>query len=1137
MMPVEGMQSGQKQPDKTNDSNPGVRFAPGFLLGSIGETGALGFGPLLPERRCHPIVEESLQQYLAATTWFQNFTPQYGGYKSFFCSLLEAKDALLRDVARSRTQLEMMESIHATMAKLLAKYAVMAAKPRNEAALLESLRREGHRAVASVLMDLSTGPSLRGRNEKQKKPSKPNGYLESMFFPVIKTETKPVQGYQCGPEEEQCESAPINGCSWEHVALLDGLEGGRCASTPCNMVKGGCPSLLQTGDCGRGKDYEAYKEDNATHPTTAGTWGIQPSARSESCNPHVLNPQAGWYRAGDTRSSDYQLLPANGEVFAQRAPGHNACNQGVLMGNNSRFNERLLPGFDAPGSPPVPGSTDRGAQDLRKCAPIRVGHSPPRLPVTHEFCGETDSPGVWSTGLYIFRRLPDRLGFKGGVDAGSWKDPESISQVGTGSIPEVCLGTEPTSIFPRTRMETQYEGSLSWGWQEDRLYTEDRGDANGKTGDTICSPTAEGEAELHHECDPGRETIHTKPSQVGEKLPARREADWSAVPPSKKRFEMVEENISRGGQELHSQGSNKCNSDNRCFSGGSGALPADRRQEMGVFNANSTRETEACELVRTSCSSESVVATPGETKRSPCQVVDRQHDSCCVIEEGCNLKSVNGVAKISKGNPDNVLSQQHTLSGEAHAGFIERSCRPLVQTVTRVVDSGQNYCGYNTESRAIGTGPLCLTAQCKVQEIPDEGDRCIFSGLEGPQVFSSTTDRSSARGSKESKIVGGSSTESTCTSLEKFVARPRTLLDSHKCEFDALRERLLQLEIQAVPGGGILHGGAREDLMDGEITSITHRIFDSVEIRSRVAATRKRMASELGKFMKFAKVCKAGNPSDTVVLYAFSRVGRTSGNRISTVSAQIVRMLSIAGFELDKNVMVRVREIMKYANLICPKEDRAADPVSLTTIYKLMDRTIGEKITPNQARALDILLISYATMSRLGEVAELKTEDIFVSEIPGQAPKVALHPKPLVATGERIKKMVPKAVGVDSWCPLQILMEYYRIAVEEGKTYVFSYGRDVPPRVGSIDKALRALTNKYLPGYTLRITGHSARKGAALEACAAGIPEAFIQAQGGWADPVVCRSYMGSAWAQINSTFTEIEKRITLVRGRQTRNR
>lgn len=81
---------------------------------------------------------------------------------------------------------------------------------------------------------------------------------------------------------------------------------------------------------------------------------------------------------------------------------------------------------------------------------------------------------------------------------------------------------------------------------------------------------------------------------------------------------------------------------------------------------------------------------------------------------------------------------------------------------------------------------------------------------------------------------------------------------------------------------------------------------------------------------------------------------------------------------------------------------------------------------------------------------------------------------------------------------------------EERKLYIFSFGRDVPPKVGNIDKALRALANKYLPGYTARITGHSPRKGAALEACTAGIPEAFIQAQGD--GPI--RLFVERTWAQ-----------------------
>eukprot|EP00766_Chilomastix_caulleryi_P001754 gnl/Chilomastix_caulleri/2726.p1 GENE.gnl/Chilomastix_caulleri/2726~~gnl/Chilomastix_caulleri/2726.p1 ORF type:complete len:75 (-),score=2.63 gnl/Chilomastix_caulleri/2726:99-323(-) len=65
-----------------------------------------------------------------------------------------------------------------------------------------------------------------------------------------------------------------------------------------------------------------------------------------------------------------------------------------------------------------------------------------------------------------------------------------------------------------------------------------------------------------------------------------------------------------------------------------------------------------------------------------------------------------------------------------------------------------------------------------------------------------------------------------------------------------------------------------------------------------------------------------------------------------------------------------------------------------------------------------------------------------------------------------------------------------------------------------------------MPNKSFRISGHSARKGAALEACVAGVPEAFIQAEGGWRDPAVCRQYMGRAWTSIDSAFRAVEARV-----------
>ena len=160
----------------------------------------------------------------------------------------------------------------------------------------------------------------------------------------------------------------------------------------------------------------------------------------------------------------------------------------------------------------------------------------------------------------------------------------------------------------------------------------------------------------------------------------------------------------------------------------------------------------------------------------------------------------------------------------------------------------------------------------------------------------------------------------------------------------------------------------------------------------------------------------------------------------------------------------------------------------------------------------------------MGEICRLTVSDVMVPTSEVDIMKISVIQKQHQRKGIRTIKVVPFAGGRYNWCPRSILLSWWRNAKDQGRIYVFGKDTDTPPKVQAIDKVLGVLVQKLAPEYPLRVTGHSARKGAALEACALGIPQAIVQAQGGWGDPITCSKYMSSGWTRVASTFSIVEE-------------
>ena len=201
----------------------------------------------------------------------------------------------------------------------------------------------------------------------------------------------------------------------------------------------------------------------------------------------------------------------------------------------------------------------------------------------------------------------------------------------------------------------------------------------------------------------------------------------------------------------------------------------------------------------------------------------------------------------------------------------------------------------------------------------------------------------------------------------------------------------------------------------------------------------------------------------------------------------------------------KVREVLPWlrreGNKRQPPGQQAAEAIRLEDLKELLGRARKERVSEKERRALDIFQVAFVTMSRVGEVAALRIEDVT-----REGSMIALRPKTSAKTWKKLTKRVSDKGGFRA---AEVLREYREEAVAQGRATLFGGRKDKPPETAEITRTLRGLGERL--GEGMRLTSHSARKGAAVEAVLAGVPLPVVQALGGWKDLNTLQAYIGEA--------------------------
>ena len=227
-----------------------------------------------------------------------------------------------------------------------------------------------------------------------------------------------------------------------------------------------------------------------------------------------------------------------------------------------------------------------------------------------------------------------------------------------------------------------------------------------------------------------------------------------------------------------------------------------------------------------------------------------------------------------------------------------------------------------------------------------------------------------------------------------------------------------------------------------------------------------------------------------------------SGVNVETTSRIL---LALVGEKLKKEekeqLLVYMRLCRRKANQYNPPVLRASQAIRYVGLIDIVRRAAAANVSVEEKQALDVLIVSFCTMSRAHEVTELT-----VSCVAEDGGYIIVRPKTEAKSWRLFKKCVRDGPSLR---PASILRARRREALERGCTYMFNerVELDLPMGTQTVTRALKSLTQKL--GIKTRVTAHSARKGSAVELILNGIPLVVVKAWGIWANLDTLEAYIG----------------------------
>ena len=209
------------------------------------------------------------------------------------------------------------------------------------------------------------------------------------------------------------------------------------------------------------------------------------------------------------------------------------------------------------------------------------------------------------------------------------------------------------------------------------------------------------------------------------------------------------------------------------------------------------------------------------------------------------------------------------------------------------------------------------------------------------------------------------------------------------------------------------------------------------------------------------------------------------------------------GEETSLTIEHEVQILRRRANIKNPVKARAADAILLQELDSIMRQSQYVKLNYKEKMSLEILCIAFITMSRVAEIVSLTVDDVSMS-----GDKISTRPKTYAKTCRRVIKRVTDVGNIKARTFLQLRRQ---AAIRHHTPLLFAKkeGEKATLSSSTVSKKLKEVMMKL--NLDRRVTAHSGRKGAAVQALLQGVPVVAIQSFGAWKDLRTLEVYVGEA--------------------------
>ena len=832
-------------------------------------------------------------------------------------------------------------------------------------------------------------------------------------------------------------------------------------------------------------------------------WSIR-SKRYKGCDmlARISYPQKEWGCKNDTRSSEGECTYQSTPLHTSRCKrcSNSGTKQSVAM--CSRLAKGLPTGLYGSRRQAIPRSASKRGNISVSGTPLWSLTQPLYIHQINKLGGGQNEREDRSKSCRIYRRLFDRWEHEGGGCVWVRRDTEAFQGVGDYIIPQEAHRGEGGNRIPRIPLVGEEEEHLHHRRAKKRIQE----NCEEFIKNIPASLTLEKcNRETYLSTRGHRPNSETRAkSSKGHPWQEARDKSYSHWR-GRARSEVVDRYTVRTKRAQSYDEEYDSNNYHGCVEHRNRLCVRDGElEDREKFPNERLKLTYKCERAR------SPFGMPQEGRRSVKQqeghLVHRQHYGSCFCHEAGDSTNKSGDVEYHKRDFGHIRATKYLDCPKVCTKLTQQTSRSLVKKTARARSRwrmAESYPSYRPKMGTIGIGRLRL-------------HKGVYSGIRKFEVgkeesSSETTDKQNYRGIRTLRVGRRQGqTNDPSVPVEGVCSDNNTIMEEGNLVGNS-KEYENRLD-----WSGPTRREEYGSMEDAQWTSIgLDRLFNTDRARLWAPRTREKYERLIERFGLWWWKSKGkeseGKGEDIlpklaadIMQYLQYIATYSSGEQVNTVGKILLRIFdNFISREESVKYQAQLKILRRDSNMLNPPARHAADVLRLQDLLTLWRRIRAAHISSKERQAVEILTIAFATTSRVAEIVALTVDDVSKDGY-----FFTVRTKTYAQTWQKHVKKVSDGCGL---APTKILRERRGRALLLSRSLLFSKQEaiDSPITSAEVTAELKRVTKKV--HMKCKITSHSGRKGAAVEALIAGVPVVVIQSLGLWKCLDSLQAYLGSA--------------------------